>query len=98
MLQYVAVRKTGYPSFERYVAACCSVLQCVAACCSALQCVAVCCGVLQCVAVFCSVQGVQASHPPSSDIIGNGFLVTVNVAERTNVRRKFFFCPGIGNA
>jgi len=35
----------------KYVAACCSVLQCVAVCCSVLQCVAVCCSVLQCVVV-----------------------------------------------
>jgi len=33
----------------RYVAVCCSVLQCVAVCCSVLQCVTVCCSVLQCV-------------------------------------------------
>ena len=39
----------------RYVAVCCSVLQCVAVCCSVLPCVAVCCRVLQCVAVCCSV-------------------------------------------
>ena len=32
---------------RRYVAVCCSVLQCVAVCCSVLQCVAVCCSVLQ---------------------------------------------------
>jgi len=39
----------------RYLAVCCSVLQCVAVCCSVLQCAAVCCSVLQCVVVCCSV-------------------------------------------
>jgi len=56
---------------SRFVAVCCSVLQCVAVCCSVLQCVAVCCSsrfvktactqnptkisVLKCVAVSCSM-------------------------------------------
>jgi len=34
----------------RFVAVCCSVLQCVAVCCCVLLCVAVCCCVMQCVA------------------------------------------------
>ena len=38
----------------KYVAVCCSVLQCVAVRCSALHCVAVPCRALQCVAVCCS--------------------------------------------
>ena len=33
--------------YRKYIAVCCSVLQCVAVCCSVLQCVAVCCSVLQ---------------------------------------------------
>ena len=47
----------GRGQFRRvkYVAACCSVLQCAAVCCSVLQCAAACCSVLQCVAVCCSV-------------------------------------------
>jgi len=52
-LSTVNVQEFLYSS--KYVAVCCSVLQCAAMCCSVLQCVAVCCRVLQRAAECCRV-------------------------------------------